>query len=303
VASDREKGRVCLGFVGLGAMGSRMALRLMGAGYPMTVYNRTREKAEALAEQGAQAAANPREVAAGSDVIFSSLSDDSALEAVMYGPDGLLAGVLPGTLLIDTSTVYPEVSQEIARAAWERQASMIDAPVAGTTIHLEQGSLKIFVGGEEESYRRAKPYLDILGNESFYMGSNGMGLRMKLVNNTLLGLGLQALAEALALGEKVGIDRNRLLDTLEKSDLVSAGHRPKLDNARRDGYPPDFGLRLMYKDFGLIMRQAAALAVPMPATAAAQQLCGAELGKGVEEDYSAVIRLMEELAGVGKRPY
>lgn len=299
--SQHEGSVARLGFVGLGAMGSRMAARLMSAGHHLTVYNRTREKAEPLAQQGARVARSPREVAEGCDIIFSSLSDDAALEGVMRGPDGLLAGVRTGALLVDTSTVYPDTSRDIAEEARRRGASMLDAPVSGTTIHVEQGSLMIFVGGDERDLHRATPYLSLLGNEIIHMGGNGMGLCMKLVSNSLLGLGLHALAEAFALGLRSGIDRGKLLEALAKSSVVAPGHKPKLENARLNRYPPAFSIRLMHKDFGLIMRQASALSVPMPATAVAQQMCAAERHKELEEDYSAVIRLMEELAGAATR--
>jgi len=299
VPNQKAESGVRLGFVGLGAMGSRMAIRLLSAGHPLTVFNRTREKAEPLARRGARVALSPREVAEGCDIVFSSLADDAALEDVMRGPDGLLAGVRSGALLVDTSTVYPGTSRGIAEEARRRGASMLDAPVSGTTIHVEQGSLMIFVGGDKRDLDRATPYLRLLGNEIIHMGGNGMGLCMKLVSNSLLGLGLQALVEAIALGIRSGIDKERLLDALSKSTVVAPGHKPKLENARLNRYPPAFSIRLMHKDFGLIMRQATALSVPMPATAVAQQICAAERQKELEEDYSAVIRLVTELAGIG----
>jgi 3-hydroxyisobutyrate dehydrogenase-like beta-hydroxyacid dehydrogenase len=173
---------------------------------------------------------------------------------------------------------------------------MIDAPVSGSTAAAEQGDLVIMVGGEKEAYERARPILAVLGSEINYMGASGAGTTMKLVLNAFLGTGLQALAEAIALGEKAGLQKDQLLDVIGQTGVISPAYRGKLENARHDEYPVTFALRLMFKDFGLIMRQAAELSVPMPATAVAQQMCAAENAKGIEEDYSATIRLMEEIA-------
>jgi 3-hydroxyisobutyrate dehydrogenase-like beta-hydroxyacid dehydrogenase len=162
------------------------------------------------------------------------------------------------------------------------------------------------VGGEEASFQRTGPILERMGEHVFYMGKSGMGNSMKLVVNTLLGLEMQAIAEALALGEKAGLEKQRLLEVLGQTSVIAPSHKAKLENARRDEYPAAFAIGLMHKDFGLLLEQAGRLALPMPATAAAQQMCGAELTAaqrrehdGTEdEDYSAVIRTMEDLAGI-----
>lgn len=288
-----------IGFIGLGSMGSRMAERILNGGYPVTVYNKTKEKTESFVRRGAQAAETPRDLATRSDLILCSVSDDAAVRAVMLGRDGVLTGARDGAIIVNLSTVSPTTSRELAQAGGERGASMIDAPVSGSTPQAEQGSLAIFVGGEQDSYQHVKPVLELLGKQIFYMGPSGAGSIMKLVVNTLLGVGLQAIAEAIALGEKAGLHKNRLLDTLGQTAVIAPGHKGKLANALRDEYPMTFGLHLMYKDFGLILDEAAELSVPMPATAVARQICAAERAKGLEEDYSAVIRLMESLAGLG----
>jgi 3-hydroxyisobutyrate dehydrogenase-like beta-hydroxyacid dehydrogenase len=293
-----EKERI--GFIGLGSMGSRMAERILKGGYPLTVYNKSREKTESFVRRGAEAVGTPRDLASRSDTILCSVTDDSAVRAVMLDPDGVLDGTREGATIVNLSTVSPKTSRELAQATRERGASMIDAPVSGSTPQAEQGSLVIFIGGEQESYQRVKPVLDLLGKEIFYMGPSGAGSIMKLVVNTLLGVGLQAIAEAIALGEKAGLSKDRLLDTLGQTAVIAPGHKAKLANVLRDVYPATFGVRLMYKDFGLILDEAAELSVSMPATAVARQMCAAERVKGLEEDYSAVIRLMESLAGLGQ---
>ena len=285
-----------IGFIGLGYMGSRMALRLLDAGYALTVYNRTRDKTVPLAQRGARVANTPRELASDSDVVITMLSDDAAVKEAVLGPNGALAGAASSAIFIDMSTVYPGTSRELFAAAKSRGIAMVDAAVSGSTPQAEQGALLIFVGGELDTYQTVRPILLAMGREAFYMGPSGSGTTMKLVANTLLGLGLQAIAEAIAFGQKAGLDKHRLIEVLGQTPLISLAHRSKLDNAQKGDYPVAFALRLMYKDFGLILRQAAEVAAPMPATAVAQQVCAAEQARGMEEDYSAVIRLMEELA-------
>ena len=222
----------------------------------------------------------------------------SAVEAVMFGQKGALSGAKKGTIIIDLSTVYPATSRKIHESAAAKGVFMIDAAVSGSTPQAEQGSLVIMVGGDKAVYDKCKPVLSILGKEVIYIGRSGSGTTVKLVVNTLLGVGLQALAEAIALGEKAGLRKDKLLDLLGQTAVISPAHKLKLENVRRSHYPATFPVRLMYKDFGLIMRLAEELSVPMPATAAAQQMCGAENAKGLEEDYSAAIRLLEELSGI-----
>lgn len=290
-----------IGFIGLGTMGSRMAQRLLAAGYPLTVYNRTRAKTEPLAAQGATIAETPRALAASCEYIITSLTDDAAVEAVFYGSEGILAGARSGATCIELSTIAPASSRRIAETARAQGIEMIDAPVSGSTSQAEAGTLIIFVGGNEATYQRSQFLLDLLG-KSFYMGSNGMGATMKLVANALLGAGMQALAEAIVLGEKAGLERDRLLDAVGQTGVVAPSYKGKLENARRSSYPVTFAMHLMYKDFGLILREAMEFAVPMPVTVVAQQLCAAEYAQRREEDYSAVIGLMEDLAGLSLKP-
>lgn len=287
-----------IGFLGLGYMGSRMAARLLDAGYPLAVFNRSADKTEALAARGARACRSAKELASGNDILISCVADDRALEAVLLGPDGALAGARPGTTLIEMSTVSPQASKRVREAARQRGVAMLDAPVSGSTPQAEAGTLVIFVGGDEELLERCRPVLEILGSNLVHMGPGGAGVTMKLVVNSLLGMGLQALAEALALGEKSGLEREKLLDALGQTAHVSPGQKGKMENARRGTYAPQFPLRLMHKDFGLILDQAAALNVPMPAAGAAHQTWAAELAKGREEDCSVVIRLLQNLAGL-----
>jgi 3-hydroxyisobutyrate dehydrogenase len=283
-------------------MGSRMASRLLGARHDVVVYNRTPERARPLEQRGAKVAATPRDLASGADIVFSSVANDAALEQVMLGPDGALAGTRAGAIVIEMSTVNPRTSRRLHEAARTKGVAVLDAPVSGSTVQAEQGQLVIFVGGEEDVYQKCQPILAVLGGKTFYLGAGGAGATMKLCVNTLLGLGVQALAEALALGVKAGLARERFLQVLSETAVVSPSQKAKLENVRKDEYPPAFALRLMFKDFGLIVGMAMELSVPMPATAAAVQVATAEHARQVaahtDEDFSVVISAMQRLAGV-----
>jgi len=290
------------GFIGLGAMGGRMAGRLLEAQHDVVVYDRVREATRPLEQRGATVAAGSRQLAAGADIVFSSVTDDAALEQVMFGPDGALAGARSGTIVIDMSTVSPRTSRRLHDAGQRQGVPVLDAPVSGSTVQAEQGQLVIFVGGEEDTYRRCQPMLAVLGSKTLYLGPSGAGTMMKLCANTLLGLGVQALAEAIALGVKGGLPRERFLQVLGETAVVSPSQKSKLENARTEAYPAAFPLRLMVKDFGLILQTATELSVQMPATAAAVQVAAAEharqLAAHTDEDFSVVVRTMERLAGV-----
>jgi 3-hydroxyisobutyrate dehydrogenase len=292
-----ENSRPNVGFIGMGHMGSHMVARLLRAGYHVTVYDRTPERAQAMSQLGAQVAETPKELAASSEVIISSVTNDRALEAVILAPDGALAGAHASSVIIDMSTVAPETSRHLFEAARAKGVSMIDAAVSGSVPQVEQGSLVIFVGGERETYERCKPILDVLG-KSMYLGSSGKGTTMKLVVNLLLGLGRQALAEALVLGEKAGLEREQLIDVLKETAVVSPRQQADLEHARQREYPADFALAMMYKDFHLILDEAFEVSAPLPMTAVAQQIAAAAIRGEGEEDASAIIQFMEAFAGL-----
>jgi 3-hydroxyisobutyrate dehydrogenase len=288
-----------LGVIGMGRMGSHMARRLLGAGgHQVTVFDRSKEKSQAMAAEGALAAETPRQLAENSEVVLVSVTDDAAVEHVMFGPDGALAGLREGSLIIDLSTVSPGTSRRLYQAAREKGGAMIDAAVSGSVPQVDQGNLVIFVGGDQESYEQSRSILETLGQHIFYMGSSGMGTTMKLVVNALLGAGMQSLAEAIALGEKSGLERGLLLEVLEQTAVLSPSQKSKLANAKGDQYPALFALSLMHKDLGLVLKQADEVSVPMPATAAAEQMSTGAMAMGIDEDFSIVIRFMRELAGL-----
>ena len=295
--AESDKSKPTIGFIGMGHMGTPMTRRLLDAGYRLTVHDRIEERARKAELSGATVARTPKEIAAKSEVVMISVTNDAVQQEAMFGPDGALAGVHGGSMMIDLSTVSPDTSRRLHQAAMEKGVPMIDAAVSGSVPQAEHGSLVIFVGGERETFQQCKPILDVLGTSSFYMGASGMGTTMKLVVNTLLGLGMQALAEAIALGEKAGLEKGLLLDVLGQTAVLSPGQKSKLDNVRQGQYPTNFALSLMHKDFSLVLRQAYDLAVSMPATAAAQQMSAAAVAKGMDADFSIMIKFMEDLAG------
>jgi 3-hydroxyisobutyrate dehydrogenase-like beta-hydroxyacid dehydrogenase len=289
-----------LGFIGMGGMGSRMAARLLAAGYDVTVYNRNRERTRSLEKQGAKVASEPGELAARADIVLSSLADDVAVEKVMLWPGGALVGARPGTVFIEMSTVSPSLSRRMHDLAHQGGVFVLDAPVSGTTTVAEQGELVIFVGGDKAAYDRCLPVLQVLARAAHYMGPAGSGATMKLCANTLLGLGMQALAEAVAFGLKAGLQRERLLEVLAATAVVSPSQKSKLGNVLNEAYPPAFPLRLMLKDYRLILDTAMGLPAAMPATAAAEQVSAAEFARqsaaGRDEDFSSVVRTMERVS-------
>jgi 3-hydroxyisobutyrate dehydrogenase-like beta-hydroxyacid dehydrogenase len=290
-----------LGFIGLGGMGSRMARRLLAAGYDLTVHDRNRERARPLEQAGAKFAPTPQRLAATVDVVLSSLTDDAAVEEVMFGPQGPLSQARPGTTFIEMSTISPRTSERLHQAGKPGSIEVLDAPVSGSTPQAEAGQLVIIVGGNECVYLKCLPILQVLGNHTFYMGAAGSGTATKLCLNTLLGLGIQALAEAIALGLRGGLDPERLLHLLGETSVLSPSQKSKLEHARRDEYPATFPLRLMFKDFSLVSQRALELSVAMPCTAAATQVCAVELAQHralTDEDFSAVIRTEQQMAGL-----
>jgi len=259
----------------------------------MVVYDLDPTKARDLAAFGAEVADYPGELASDVDVVLSCLPDGAAVETAYLGTGKLLRSVQPGTRIIELSTIAPETSRQLHDVARESGISVVDAAVSGSTRSAEAGALTLFVGGDRELFEAAEPILAAIAGQWFYMGSSGSGVAMKLVVNALLGVGMQAVAEAVALGSGLGLPRDLLLDTLAKTAVVAPAHAGKLATAKTHDYAPQFPVRLMRKDFGLILAAAAQVGLSMPATEAAAIINSAEAQSRIEEDFSAVIRRME----------
>lgn len=287
-----------LGFIGAGNMGGRIATRLLEHGYKLTAYDRNREAAEALIKHGATVADSVAALASEADVVLSSLSNDDAVRSVYTGPQGVLAYARRGSAIIEMSTVRPVTSRELSDRSREAGVKFLDSPVSGSTPLAEKGTLTLFCGGDEELFQAAQPIFSTIASQYFYLGGSGSGTAMKLVANTLLGVGMQAIAESVALGQKEGLDRHRLLEVLSHTTVIAPAHLGKLSRADLGDYSVQFPISLMNKDFRLILETAATVQVPMPATAAAFEMNVAELAENNEEDFSGVIKLMERLARV-----
>ena len=293
---DSISNSIRLGFIGVGNMGSRIARRLMDHGYTVTVYDADYDKVSALERHGAEVAASVANLARMSDVVLSCLTNDEAVRNVYLGSDGILSNVRLGALVLEMSTVSPNTSREIARYGHERGVNVLDIAISGSTPAAEQGTLTLLAGGNIEIFNVVEPILRVIARQYFYLGPSGSGTTMKLVVNTLLGVGMQTVAEAVALGQKAGLDRHRLLDVLAKTAVIAPALVGKLGRVSEEDYSPQFPLQLMNKDFRLILKTAADLGVPMPATAAAFQINSAELASESGEDFSVVVELMEALA-------
>jgi 3-hydroxyisobutyrate dehydrogenase-like beta-hydroxyacid dehydrogenase len=289
-----------LGFMGLGYLGSRIARRLITAGFPMVVYDLDQTKASELEALGAEVARNPRQLAGGVEVVLSCLPDEQAVETAYLGTGNVLASVTPGTRIIELSTISPEASRQLHSAAKQFEVSVLDVSVSGSTSTAEAGALTLFGGGNREVFDASEAIFSAIAKQWFYMGPSGAGVAMKLVVNALLGVGMQAIAEALALGAKLELPRDLLFDTLAKTAVVAPAHLGKLATAKKYDYSPQFPIRLMRKDFGLILNAAAQLGLSMPTIEAAAAIDSVEAEPGIEEDFSAVIRRMEQEAGVEK---
>jgi 3-hydroxyisobutyrate dehydrogenase-like beta-hydroxyacid dehydrogenase len=288
-----------LGFVGVGYMGRPIARRLLEAGFKLTAYDRDRNMAEELTRYGGEVAQSISELSSSCTVVLSCLPSDQAVLDIYRGSDGVFAHARRGLRVIDLSTVYPETSQKLSTLGSEHGVEVLDVTISGSTPAAEKGLLTLFGGGNQESFDGAESIFRVISQKYFYLGPSGSGATMKLVVNTLLGIGMQAIAEAVALGEKAGLDRNRLLDVLSQTAVVAPAHAGKLQRARKSDYSPQFPIRLMNKDFRLILNLAAAVGARMPAAGAAFEINARQSDQGPEQDFSAVILQMEKQAHLG----
>jgi 3-hydroxyisobutyrate dehydrogenase-like beta-hydroxyacid dehydrogenase len=288
-----------LGFVGIGYMGRPIARRLLESGFKLIAYDRDPSKAEELIRYGGTVAQSVSELSSSCNVVLSCLPSDEAVLNIYRGPDGAFANAHRGSLVIDMSTVYPETSQELSRLGSERGVEVLDVTISGSTPTAEKGLLTLFGGGNKDCFDSAESIFRTIARKYFYLGPSGSGATMKLVVNTLLGIGMQAIAEAVALGEKAGLDRNRLLDVLSQTAVIAPAHVGKLESAMKNDYSPQFPIRLMNKDFGLILNLAAAVGARMPAAGAAFEINARQSDQGQEQDFSAVILQMEKQDHLG----
>jgi len=289
---------VKLGFVGLGNMGGRIARRLLDHEYQLSVFDREPAKTEDIAARGAVVAKSILELARTSDVVLSCLTNDVAVRSVYTGPEGVFAGARPQTVVLEMSTISPESSRELHRIGARAGIEVLDVALSGSTPAAQQGLLTLLAGGNRELFEAAEPIFRAIARQYFLLGGSGSGAAMKLVVNAVLGVGMQAIAEAVVLGEKAGLDRDQLLNVLSKTAVIAPAHLGKLAKVAINDYSPQFPLRLMNKDFQLILEAAAQERISMPVTEAAFYVNSDESARNDEEDFSAVLRRMEQAAGI-----
>jgi 3-hydroxyisobutyrate dehydrogenase-like beta-hydroxyacid dehydrogenase len=288
-----------IGVIGLGLMGRPMAMNLLKAGHPVTVWNRTASRADELVSAGATLAKSPREVAAAADVLITMVSDPPALEDVLWGADGnkdaaAFPALKPGSTYIDSSTVSPVLARKIAAACHERGVKFLDAPVTGGDWGAKKGELVFMVGGDAETLKAMEPIIGVMGKRWFHLGPNGAGQTIKLAMNLILALQVDALAEALALVTRAGLKGESLVEVMQSSMARSGVLDVKAPNLLKGEYTPSFPLRLMHKDLSLALDLANQIGVALPATAAARETYNYVKGASKEDlDYSAVMKFWQ----------
>jgi 3-hydroxyisobutyrate dehydrogenase-like beta-hydroxyacid dehydrogenase len=288
-----------VGYIGLGAMGGRMAARLLDAGHHVIGYNRTRSKAEWLAARGVQLADTPREVCQHADFIFCMVTDSRASQAVAGGPDGMLAGLTAGKVLIDMSTISPSVSRALADQVRARGADMVDAPVSGSIVTLEQGKLSIMVGGRPETFERVRPILGDVGPKVTYVGANGLAVSMKIATNLSLAVQMLAFSEGVLLAEKSGIARATAVEVLTNSVIASPMVQYRGPMVLTPPEEAWFSVAMMQKDLSLALEMGHEAGVPLPTTAVADQYLTAARGLGLtNEDFAMLFKVLAHESGV-----
>jgi 2-hydroxy-3-oxopropionate reductase len=290
-----------IGFIGLGIMGRPMARNLLKAGYPLVVHSRSRGPVDEIAKAGAKVATSPRDVAAQCDVLITMLPNSPDVEQVVLGRDGVIEGARAGLMFLDMSTISPLVSQKVGAALAQKSVQMLDAPVSGGEKGAIDGVLSIMVGGDKAVFDKALPIFQAMGKTITHLGPLGAGGFTKLANQIIVAVNLTALGEALTLAKKAGLDRELTLTALAGGLAGSKCLDQKKPNYVANTYNPGFKIDLHYKDLGLVMESARALGVPLPATAAVQELFSALRVKGRGGlDHSGVITLLEDLAGLSR---
>ncbi len=288
-----------IGFIGLGIMGRPMARNLLGAGYPVTVWSRSRPPIKELAMDGATAASSPREVAEHSDVVITMVTDSPDVERVALGEDGIIEGARHGLMVIDMSTISPDVTRHVAAQLAEESVEMLDAPVSGGEHGAISGTLSIMVGGRQSTFERCRPVLEVLGHKLVYCGPSGAGQTVKLCNQIVVGLNNLAMCEALVLAVKAGIDPAVVIDAVS----AGAGNSWAIQNLaprilQRD-FRPGFKVAHQQKDLRLALEVAGERFVPLPGTSLVHQLFAAIEADGLgAEGTQSLVKAVEKLAGV-----
>jgi len=290
-----------LGFVGLGVMGGEMVNRLLSKGHTVVGYNRTRTKGQWLVDKGMKWADSPRAVASTADVVFSMVTNSHALESIAEGPDGILAGLAPGKILVDMSTVSPTFSRHLAAKAREKGADMLDAPVSGGVITLQEGKLSVMVGGHRETFDRVKPLLHDIGHKVTHVGDNGLALVMKIAMNLSLAVQMMAFSEGILIAEKSGIPREVAVDVFTHSAVASPMLQYRGPFVLKLPDTAWFNVNMMQKDMLLALELGRQLDIPLPTTAASNEFLTAARAAGLaEKDFAVVFKVLARMSGIQK---
>jgi 3-hydroxyisobutyrate dehydrogenase len=287
-ANTLDKGKVQIGFVGLGLMGNRLARRMHTAGWNLRAWNRSPGPADLLRQEGVSIAGTLTELVAHSDVVVSSLANDEAVYSVYLSPGGVFSAAKRGTIILEMSTISPDLSRLLHREACTLGVRLLDLAVSGSTPAVEAGTITLLAGGDQETFEQCAPIYESIARQWFLIGPGASGVLMKLVVNLLLGLDMQAIAEAVSLGEHLQIDRNVLLDVLSRTAVVAPAFVGKFQKIKNGDYSPEFPLRLMSKDMNLVMDAAKAVGADLPAAAVAQAVLASNVSALGDLDLAAI---------------
>jgi 3-hydroxyisobutyrate dehydrogenase-like beta-hydroxyacid dehydrogenase len=277
-----------IGVIGLGLMGSRLARRLHSSGWKVQAWNRSPKPADELNKAGIAIASSVASLVAGSDVILSSLANDQAVRSVYLDKGGVLSAAEPGKIILEMSTISPELSRSLHREAQIRGNSLLDVAISGSTPAVDAGTITLLAGGDRANFEQCIPIFESIAKQWFLIGPGSSGVQMKLVVNLLLGLDMQAIAEAVSLGEHLQIDRNVLLDVLSKTAVIAPAMAGKIRKIKDGDYSPEFPLRLMSKDIDLVMDAARRSGADLPAASVAQSVLAANVSTNGDLDLSSI---------------
>jgi 3-hydroxyisobutyrate dehydrogenase-like beta-hydroxyacid dehydrogenase len=286
-----------VGFIGIGLMGSQMSRKILEAGYPLSVWNRKKEKAGALISAGAKWADSPKAVAQGSDVVITMITDSAASEEVICGKGGVLEGTHPGMILIDMGSIAPEMSRSIAERAGAKGIPMLDAPVTGNPKVASEGKLGIMVGGPKETFEACLPIFEKMGVKIIHVGENGKGTTLKLINNLIMGVAIEAVAEALVLAAKAGIDPQKVLEITSVGGARTGAMETRGPRMIKHDFSPHFSANNMHKDLSGALKLAEEVGASLPATSISREMLRAAKTQGKGElDSCVVMTVIEALA-------
>jgi 3-hydroxyisobutyrate dehydrogenase-like beta-hydroxyacid dehydrogenase len=288
-----------VGFAGLGLMGSRMARNVLAKGFPLTVWSRTADHTAPLAASGAAVAGSPRELAERSDVVVACVADPAAVDRVVFAEDGVLAAARPGFRYVEASTIGPAQARRVAEALRRRGADMLEAPMTGSKMGAEKGTLLFMTAGRSEVLEELMPVLMAMGSKAIHCGEVGQASAVKLVGNTLISFMLEGFAEGLVLARKCGVELDKLLEVVMASGYASPYFAFKGDAIARRDFTTHFSIDLLVKDQTLMLEEAAARRVPLPGLAAIREVFQSARGQGWGgEDIAAVVKVLERAAGI-----